>query len=170
MIRTHYRQLILCVLLVFLLSGCHSSKSTKVATGADDHPEASGMACFFPAKVQILPLTKVIPPTDSDASFHIHAYVSLLDQFESQIKTPGQFRFELYEKVLRSAEPKGKRIKIWDDVDLREPGINHRYWQDYLRAYEFILKLEPQAKKNYILQITFSSITGRRFTCEYTIV
>jgi hypothetical protein len=165
----HLQKLALCAILACLPIGCHSSKPNNRTAGEHDQLETTKIACFFPVKVQVLPLTKMVSPSDPDVSFHIHAYISLLDQFDSQIKTPGKFRFELYEKVLRSAKPKGKRIKIWEDVDLQAPGINHQYWQDYLRAYEFILDIEPQAKKNYILEITFSSATGRRFTTEYII-
>ena len=40
------------------------------------------------------------------------AYVSLMDVFGSQIKGPAVFRFELYEKVVRSSEPKGNKCSL----------------------------------------------------------
>ena len=121
------------LLLSLMFTGCRSSQPGDLQEDVRDQLDSATMACFLPAKVQVLPLTKLVSPTNSDSSFHIHAYVSLLDVFDSQIKTPGTFRFELYEKVLRSAEPKGKRIKIWrPDVDL--PGEGSRIPRGSLRV------------------------------------
>ena len=75
--------------------------------------------------------------------------VSLLDPFDCQIKSPGVFRFELYEYVQRSAEPKGQRVIIWPDIDLTECSENNNHWRDFLRAYEFNLDFGPQRNQCY---------------------
>ena len=69
-------------------------------------------------------------------------YAALRDSFGSCLKAPGVFRFELYEYVQYSSEPKGKRIIIWPDIDLTDAAENNEYWNDFLRAYEFSLDLE----------------------------
>ena len=115
-------------------------------------------------EISILPLTKI--ETGDKGPAVIRAYVSLLDGFGSQIKTPAVFRFELYEKISRSPEPKGKRVVIWPDFDLCGPGDNNRHWQDFLRAYKFDLDFKPQKNQNYVLQVTCLCPSGKRLTAE----
>jgi len=82
---------------------------------------------------------------------------------------PGVFRFELYERVVRSAEPKGRRIVIWPDIDLTGAAENNEYWRDFLRAYEFNLPFEAQIKQCYILQVTYLSPSGKRLSAELSL-
>lgn len=126
-------------------------------------------AGFSPAKVSILPLTGWVSPAAPDAKSYIQAYVTLSDAFGAQLKYPGTFRFELHERVQRSAEPKGKRIKIWPDLDLTQPWENNRYWQDFLRAYEFHLEFEPDSNQRYILQVTFIGMEGKRLSMQISL-
>ena len=58
---------------------------------------------YAPVKIDIAPLTEFVP-ADQTRKPRIKLYVSLLDQFGSQVKSPGRFRFELYVYVPRSAE------------------------------------------------------------------
>ena len=87
---------------------------------------------YVPVKIDIMPLTEFVSSGDTQSKMNI--YVSLIDPFGSPIKSPGMFRFELYEYMQRSAEPKGKRFKIWPDIDLTDPVSNNDYWRDFLRA------------------------------------
>jgi hypothetical protein len=123
---------------------------------------------YAPSKIDIMPLTEFVRLGGAQQS-EIHIYVSLLDSFGSQIKSPGIFRFELYEHVPRSAEPKGKRAVIWPDVDLIDPIINNDYWRDFLRAYEFSLPCELAGNRDYILQITCLCPNGKRLSTEFTL-
>ena len=109
---------------------------------------------YTPAKIDIMPLTELIRAGDTEVVSRLKVYVSLLDSFDCQIKSPGVFRFELYEYVPRSAEPKGRRIIIWPDIDLTEQEENNNYWQDFLRAYKFNLDFELRNNQSYILQVT----------------
>jgi hypothetical protein len=119
---------------------------------------------FGPAKIEILPLTEF---TDSDEGFKITVYASLLDSFGCSQKWPVVFRFALYEYLSRSVEPLGKRIKIWPDIDLKEPAKNNQYWQDFLRAYKFNLDIESADSQNYILQSTVILPDGKRLTRQF---
>ncbi len=119
---------------------------------------------FLPVEINILPLTKVEPGNKNSAV--IRVYVSLLDGFGCQIKGPGQFRFELYEKISRSQEIKGKRIIIWPDFDLSVPGDNNRHWEDFLRTYKFDLDFQYQKSQHYVLQVTYLCPSGKRLTAE----
>lgn len=123
---------------------------------------------YAPTKIDIMPLTEFVS-TGGTQQYNINIYVGLLDQFGSQIKSPGKFRFELYEHIPRSAERKGKRVIIWPDIDLTDPVTNNDYWLDFLRAYQFSLPCEPQVKQDYILQLTCLCPNGKRLSSEFTL-
>jgi hypothetical protein len=62
----------------------------------------------------------------------------------------------LYEFQPLSSNPRGRRLSIWPEQDLNNPGTNDRHWQDFLRGYEFYLPLEfvPQPGKKYLLEVS----------------
>lgn len=134
---------------------------------ADESFDVSIYARYAPVKIDIMPLTELVSVGDDEEGSEINVYVSLLDPSGCQIKTPGVFRFELYEKVERSAEPKGKRIFIWPDVDLTELSKNNEYWRDFLRAYEFNLGFGSLGGQSYILQVTCLCPDGKRLSAEF---
>ena len=154
----------------FIGAGCQQSTSHPQipAEANSDFNKLSFYARYAPIKIDIMPLTEFISVDDARQA-KIKIYVSLLDTFGSQIKSPVTFRFELYEYVQRSAEPKGKRIIIWSDIDLTEPAENNVYWRDFLRAYEFNLPFEQAANQSYILQVTCLCPNGKRISSEFTL-
>jgi len=159
------------VLLPVLLSisaGCERpASSPDVPSPADNNlPRLATYARYAPAQIDIMPLTELVAAGGTPDS-QIRLYVSLLDAFRSQIKSPAVFRFEMYEYVQRSAEPKGKRAVIWADVDLTDPATNNEYWQDFLRAYQFDLPFEYAGSQSYILEVTCLCPNGRRLSSEF---
>ena len=61
-------------------------------------------------------------------------------------------------------------VSLSDSFDIRKPAKNNRYWQDFLRAYEFKLDLDFDiADRNYILEVTCHCPTGRRLSDEFTL-
>ncbi|MHC4260611.1 MAG: hypothetical protein ACYSTF_09425 [Planctomycetota bacterium] len=158
----------------FLLvtAGCESAPDapTDLPTGNGNGPDRLFMyARYAPEKIYVLPLTEFVPAARDPEPSRIKIYVSVLDAFDCQIKTPGRFRFELYEQVPRSAEPKGKRITIWPDIDLNEPLDNNKYWQDHFRAYEFTLDFTPERGRGYILKATCLCPNGRRLSATFVL-
>ena len=143
------------------LSGRHSKTD-------NDPNKISAYSRFAPDRINIMPLTEFIN-TDNIRQISIKPYVSLLDSFGSQIKSPGVFRFELYQRAVRSAEPKGKRVVIWQDIDLTEPALNNEYWRYFLMAYEFDLPFELDVNQSYILQVTCQCPNGRRLSDEFAL-
>ena len=141
-----------------------SQQPPKVDNGFD---KLAVYTRYAPVKIDIMPLTEFVCIGDVEDASQIKVYVSLLDSFGCQIKSPGVFRFELYERVQRSAKPKGKRIIIWPDVDLTDVGENNCCWRDFLRAYEFTFDFEPQTNQSYVLQITYLCPDGRRLLDEF---
>jgi hypothetical protein len=160
------------LLLIFLVanSGCGQLPGLSGRRSKNDNEpnKLSAYSRFAPDKINIMPLTEFIN-TDNIRQISIKPYVSLLDSFGSQIKSPGVFRFELYQRAVRSAEPKGKRVVMWEDIDLTEPAINHEYWRDFLRAYEFDLPFELDVNQSYILQVTCLCPNGRRLSDEFAL-
>jgi hypothetical protein len=161
------------VLLFALLSanaGCRQPTGPNQLNDAtNNHSEKPSTYTFYaPSKIDIMPLTEFVRPGDAQKA-RIVVYVSLLDQFGSQIKSPAMFRFELYGHVARSAQPKGKRAAIWPDIDLTDPAANNDYWRDFLRAYEFTLPCEAAGNQDYIIQLTCLCPNGKRLSSEYTL-
>ena len=152
----------------FVNAGCErpASPPESLSEADNDLDKPSSYARYAPAKIDIMPLTELLTAGGTQRA-QIRLYVSLLDAFGSPIKSPAVFRFELYEYVQRSAEPKGKRAVIWADVDLTDPVVNNKFWQDFLRAYKFDLPFEHAGSQDYILQVTCLCPNGSRLSSEF---
>lgn len=161
---------VLFLTLLFLNIGCEQPEETNKTTANANKviDKLSFYTRYTPIKIDIMPLTEFVRIENAQQP-NVDAYVSLLDQFGSQIKSPAIFRFELYEYIPRSAEPKGKRAIIWQDFDLTDPFTNNDHWLDFLRAYQFSLPCELTGKRDYILQLTCLCPNGRRLSSEITL-
>ena len=160
---------VLSSILLLLQTGCEKKlKFPDISNQPDKLEKLSVYTQYSPVEIDILPLTEFVNTSDAQQS-QINLYVSLLDSFGSEIKSPCIFRFELYEKVVRSAEPKGRRVVIWPDIDLTEPAKNNQYWRNFLRAYEFDLPFGPAVNQTYILEVTCLCPTGRRLISDFTL-
>ena len=124
---------------------------------------------FGPARIDILPITSIAPASASDREAVINTYIGLIDAFDSQIKSPVIFRFELFQRLQRSADPKGKRLIVWPDIDLTDPTANNNFWQDFLRAYLFTLPLQKSSADNCILHVTVICPSGKRLTADFIV-
>ena len=147
----------ICVLFFMIIAcGCEEQQQSRQS----DFPaiEMQKGCLFVPDKIRFNQLTEFAQ------GGQITAYVDMLDQFNLRIKAAGIWRFELYEYVLRSAEPRGARLYLWPDIDLTDAKVNYGYWQDYLRCYKFDLNLDIDlaGDKTYILQVVCFTAQGRR--------
>lgn len=117
---------------------------------------------FAPKSVDIIGLSGI---SKNGEKAVLKAYVVLLDQAGSSVKSPVTMRVELYERSGRSPVPKGKRLKLWPDIDLTSAGENNQYWRDYLRAYEFSFDVGVLAHdKSYLVEVTAELAGARRTT------
>lgn len=155
-------KLTLLPLLLLLLPGCGPATDQSPATAQTAINDTAAKA-YAPEQAQIMPLTEVV--TINKASI-IQAYVCLLDKFDSQIKYPAVFRFELYQKVQYSGQPKGKRLQLWPDFKLNDAAANNKFWQDTFRAYKFELDAKIQPQTSYVLQVTCTLPNGRRLSAD----
>lgn len=152
------------LMLLLVAAGCGEAPLGLLG-GGKKGPDISVYSNYAPVKIDILPLTEFVNVADEDGG-EINLYVSFLDSFGAQVKSPGVFRFELYYKVRHAIEPKGKRAVIWPDIDLTGRGENNSYWRDFLRAYEFNLDFRPEEDKSYVLQVTCMCPNGKRLSAE----
>jgi len=147
---------IAALLLCLLFAGCQEPR--LIETGGTQDLETHSQYIFMPAKIRITQLTDFVK-NDS-----ISAYVDVVDEFGSRIKAPGLWRFELYDYVPRSAEPKGTRVYIWTGIDLRNAEKNNEAWQDFMRSYKFDLNMENDLAegKTYVLTAILFNAQGKR--------
>lgn len=152
---------IFAVAIVVWSTGCEpeSSASLEASTGRRDV-----FTAYAASRVRIVGLTEITPIGPDFRTSRLKAYVDLLDSTGCRIKSPGAFRFELYEFVPRSSQPKGKRIFIRPDIDLTDATRNNSQWRDFLRAYEFDLDLNfrPRPDDTFVLEVTFTTPAGKR--------
>ena len=160
------KALYILLLLVFCFCGCTKTGRISGISKQNEPNIISIYNQYAPVKIDILPLTEFNTNKEAGQS-EIDLFVSLLDSFGSQIKSPCIFRFELYPRIQRSSEAKGGRVKIWPDVNLIDPKVNNEYWQYFLRAYEFHLPFEPQTGQNYILEVTCMCLNNTRISSEF---
>jgi len=140
----------------FFGGGCQTP-STQVIS-------SSTQQGFTIRRVNILGLTDFsVSPQEPEKS-RIKTFVELLDDYHSPLKKLCVFRFEFYEYTPLTANPRGKRLMIWPDIDLTDPDKNNQHWKDYLRSYEFYLPLDfsPQPGQIYLLEVTCMT-GGQRF-------
>jgi hypothetical protein len=121
---------------------------------------------YAPKSIHIIGLTEIVSEKDSRRWPKIRTYVDLLDEYDSRVKSPATFRFELYEFAPRTSRSKGTRILAWDGFELSNPAKNNSHWQDHLRAYKFELYLdfEPADGKEFILEATCITPDGERLS------
>lgn len=148
--------------------GCGPGPSAQTARPVPT-PSAVSVAAFTPARIAIAPWTEIRDETNGGGRRKIRTFIRLTDAYGSDIKAPGTFRFELYERLPRSVEARGKRLVLWPDYDLTEAEQNNAYWRDFLRAYEFALDLETAQGGPCILEATFIPAEGRRLTAQYVL-
>jgi hypothetical protein len=162
--------IIFVIAFILLCFGCTKVRAPaekKIQQTTDSQKTAIYLK-YLPVKIDILPLTGQAKSDDPEKP-RLNIYVSLLDSFGSQLKSPCVFRFELYQRLQRSADSKGARAMIWPDMDLNEPQNNEQYWRNYLRAYEFSLPLEKLDSQNFILEVTCLCPNDKRLTAEFVL-
>ncbi len=161
-------QWMLYAALLIFFSGCSTQKiiiGPKIPGKSDVYED------YAATQIRVVGLTEIKKATEMEGVTIVNAYVDLLDQFDTRIKSPGSFRFELYDFVPQSATPKGRRLFVWGNVDLIDPVKNNSYFQDFLRTYKFELEMNfvPNAGSKFILDVTFINPEGKRMSDSHDI-
>ncbi len=149
------------VVMLLVSAGCEPEGGPRPGSVAGGDDVFGAYAAY---KIRIVGLSEITSASDNERTSGVKVYVDLLDSFGNRTKSPGVFRFELYEFVPRSSEPKGKRIFIQPDIDLTDATRNNSHWRDFLRTYQFDLDLNFKVKANdaFMLEVTFITPAGKR--------
>lgn len=160
---------IFAVAIVVWSTGCEPDGS---ASGVILGSRGDVLGAYVASKVRVVGLTEITPVSAGPWQGKLKVYVDLVDSFGCRVKSPGLFRFELYEFVPRSSQPKGRRILIWPDINLTSATANNSYWRDFLRAYQFELDLNfsPRPDESFVLEVTFTTPNGRRLRDLFQLV
>jgi hypothetical protein len=153
-------------LLILFNTGCEQEQHVSSTPARN---VADSLQNYQPTSAIFLPLTNLKQSAEPHLPDTITAYIALQDSARCAVKAPAVFRFELYEFVPLSPEPKGKRLHIWPDIDLTSFRDNNEHWRDYLRAYEFEFSRLIPGQNKYILEVTCICPTDRRLTATTTI-
>jgi len=126
---------------------------------------------FSVASVHFTGLTRLVPGGSDADSRSIRTFVELRDVYDSKLKSPAVFRFDLYRYVPHRSDPRGTHLQTWPDFRLTEAPANHLYWRDYLRAYEFSLEIDPSlpAEETYLLEVTCLTDEPKRMCVFYVL-
>jgi len=160
---------LLFIFAITIFAGCGGSPSDLGFHLDFARPDVAPCERYGPARIDILPLTALAQAPDSRRDSILSVYICLLDSFDSQIKAPAVFRFELFEHAQRSTDPKGRRLTIWPDIALTDPALNNNHWQDFLRAYLFSLPVQKLSAGDYILHATCITPSDKRLYADFLV-
>lgn len=163
------------VVVIFAVAGLICSTGCEPDGSAGQVSSGTGgdaLGAYVASEVHIVGLTEITPVSEGPWQGKLNAYVDLVDSFGCRVKSPGVFRFELYDFVPRSSQPKGERIFFPPDIDLADVTENNKRWRDFLRAYQFELDLDfsPRPDESFVLEVTFTTPDGRRLKDLFQLV
>jgi hypothetical protein len=144
---------------MFLLStGCQELQSGSETAGQSEQKTLI-------EQVRISTLTGFETDPAQPETVQLNVCVELLNASGLQFPMPCIFRFELYAFQALSSDPRGQRLIIWPDQDLRSDQSNSAHWKDYLKGYQFSLPVDitPEPKEQYVLEAT-CMIGQRRYS------
>ena len=116
--------------------------------------------CFITKKFSVTPLTKFVE-TDGKASLKL--VVDVLDSTGHRSKAPFNLQCSLYRYLPRTADNKGELVQVWQPISLDAIAENNKYWNDYLRSYEFGFELDSlPGQQWYLVEIACQIPSGNR--------
>lgn len=154
----------ICVLFfMMIVFGCEEQVQTYNSGLSADGNDIRKDCIFVADKIRFNQLIEYV------GNGQINVYVDVLDQFGTRIKASGIWRFELFQYAQRTAESKGARVYLWQDIDLTDAGVNFSAWQDYLRCYkiELVFEANTESGQTYILQAVCTTAEGKRITDSF---
>ncbi len=155
-----------CLFFCFF-GGCQEQQRSLVSQEVGDYGSIEEIyGSYGVRRIHLLGLTEIMSLSSRPGVSKLTVYVDLLDSYDSRVKSPGTFRFELYRRIPRSSEPKGRRIAAWNNLDLINPKVNSEHWREYLRAYKFEFEVDIEADEGlqFIVEVTFINPEGKRFS------
>ena len=159
----------ICVLALMAAAGC-SRESWRFGTKGDISRQPQTIAApidlMLPEAIRVHPFTG---RTFAEAGgvTGVDVRIEAIDAFGDATKAFGDFRFEMYNFVPNSLDPKGKRIAVWDESILK-PTDNLLHWDKITRMYIFKLQWDRPVPvgKRVVLAATFDSPFTPRLSDE----
>lgn len=126
-------------------------------------PEA--LEVLLPKQIRIQEFTGTREFGQAGGIKGIDVRIEAKDGYGDTTKALGMFHFELFHYKPNSPDPRGGRIAVWT-VNVEDPKLNRRYWNDIHRIYQFKLGWDepiPIGRK-FVLTAAFESkFTERLF-------
>lgn len=164
------RMFVLCmVVLGFLTAGCDFQSWRFGTKGSDQRvlqPVPEPIDLMLPRDIRIHPFTGMRTFDETGGIKGIDVRIETVDAYGDAAKAFGNFRFEMYEFLPNSIDPKGKRIATWEEALLKSKK-NLLHWDKITRTYKFKLQWDKPIPigKRFVLVVIFSSpFTERMFT------
>ena len=158
------------------LVGCNGSDASAWGLGGVGAKGSSPSA--GPAKKVPYPVSLLLPKEIKLASFTgtrtfdeaggirgLDVRIKAVDAYGDPTKAFGEFRFELYQFRPNNKDPKGPLLGRWR-VDLNDPKVNVRHWDNIPPRYKFRLKWNrpiPVGKRFVLVAVFTSPFTVRMF-------
>ncbi len=166
----------ICVaLLAVLVCGCKGRKwslrgwnsGTKASPAEPRQAVPKPINLILPRSIRIHPFTGTRTFDEAGGIKGIDVRIEARDAYGDAAKAFGSFRFEMYEFVPNSLDPKGNRIATWQE-DLLKPKKNLLHWDKITRTYEFKLQWNQPIPvgRRFVLLAFFSSPFTERFSDE----
>lgn len=149
--------------------GCEpSTRTTSGPNAAAGERSAENGASwpFWPAKMRIHPLTRVVPAAGAGRVV-IEARLEFVDADNVTTRASGQLTLRLYADA---QQPDGaEAIGTWNQ-DLRDVAVNRRQYDDVTRTYLFRMEVDAASlPEKPELRAFFLSATGREMSGRFTI-
>jgi len=169
------RTLAVCMLgLIATACGCGDAGwgfGFKQSAAAPPQAVPAPIDLLLPKTIRIHPFTQTRVFDEAGGIKGVDVRIEAVDAYGDATKAFGDFRFEMYDFVTNSLDPKGKRIATWNE-SLLEPKRNLLHWDKITRTYEFKLQWDRPIPvgKRYVLVAVFSSPFTRRIIDERVFV
>jgi hypothetical protein len=141
---------------LFVLAGCISSNPADRTTAEQ--------RLFGPETMKLDTFTKIREWTGRGTPDGVEALLEFDDQFGDRGKAAGTVLFEFYQYRQGWADPRGARIGGPKSISLMTVDDQKAHWDRASGAYSFQLAYDGlRSDRNYVLDATFESASGRRF-------
>lgn len=166
----NWRTVGIWILLSGVAVGCNNDNwrfGMKAPSADVLQPVPEPINLLLPNAIRIHPFTGT-QIFDADRNLRgVDVRIEVMDAYGDAAKAFGDFRFEMYQFIPNSIDPKGKRIATWEE-SLIEPKKNLLHWDKITRTYEFKLQWdEPIAPgRQFVLLAYFDSPFTDRLQTE----
>lgn len=169
--------IIVSALLIPALLGCDSGGKGNWSFGSkappSDRPQSipEPIHLLLPASIRLHPFTGTRTFDESSGIRGVDVRIEAMDRLGDATKAFGEFRFEMYQFVPNSQNPKGDLIATWVE-DVFPPRKNLLHWDKITRTYEFKLQWDKPIPvgKRFVLLATFNSPFTERMYAERVFV